>query len=63
MFQGACHLEGPPLGFHPPFPTPWFPTCLFTQMKKGNTMQQFLQKALEILRKDFSELRWGCVGM
>ncbi|XP_026517573.1 protein FAM50 homolog [Terrapene carolina triunguis] len=26
-------------------------------MKKGNTMQQFLQKALEILRKDFSELR------
>lgn len=29
------------------------------QMKKGNTMQQFLQKALEILRKDFSELRSG----
>ncbi|CAD7682945.1 unnamed protein product [Nyctereutes procyonoides] len=29
-------------------------------MKKGNTMQQFLQKALEILRKDFSELRSGC---
>ncbi|KAB1253010.1 Protein FAM50A [Camelus dromedarius] len=28
------------------------------KMKKGNTMQQFLQKALEILRKDFSELRW-----
>ncbi|XP_064227563.1 protein FAM50A isoform X3 [Aotus nancymaae] len=27
------------------------------QMRKGNTMQQFLQKALEILRKDFSELR------
>nr|XP_015206628.1 PREDICTED: protein FAM50A [Lepisosteus oculatus] len=27
------------------------------QMKKGNTIQQFLQKALEILRKDFSELR------
>ncbi|CAH2317143.1 FAM50A [Pelobates cultripes] len=26
-------------------------------MKKGNTIQQFLQKALEILRKDFSELR------
>ncbi|XP_036607872.1 protein FAM50A-like [Trichosurus vulpecula] len=26
-------------------------------MKKGNTVQQFLQKALEILRKDFSELR------
>ncbi|XP_005674113.1 protein FAM50A isoform X2 [Sus scrofa] len=24
------------------------------KMKKGNTMQQFLQKALEILRKDFS---------
>uniref|UniRef100_A0A8D0L7W6 Family with sequence similarity 50 member B n=1 Tax=Sphenodon punctatus TaxID=8508 RepID=A0A8D0L7W6_SPHPU len=33
--------------------------CLppFSQMKKGNTIQQFLQKALEILRKDFSELR------
>lgn len=30
---------------------------LLLQMKKGNTMQQFLQKALEILRKDFSELR------
>ncbi|XP_010367511.1 protein FAM50A isoform X2 [Piliocolobus tephrosceles] len=27
------------------------------KMRKGNTMQQFLQKALEILRKDFSELR------
>ncbi|XP_074123127.1 protein FAM50A [Sminthopsis crassicaudata] len=27
------------------------------KMKKGNTMQQFLQKAMEILRKDFSELR------
>ncbi|KAM4697021.1 protein FAM50A [Rhinophrynus dorsalis] len=27
------------------------------KMKKGNTIQQFLQKALEILRKDFSELR------
>lgn len=27
------------------------------KMKKGNTMQQFLQKALEILRRDFSELR------
>ncbi|XP_027694777.1 protein FAM50A isoform X2 [Vombatus ursinus] len=27
------------------------------KMKKGNTMQQFLQKTLEILRKDFSELR------
>ncbi|GCC42218.1 hypothetical protein chiPu_0026003, partial [Chiloscyllium punctatum] len=26
-------------------------------MKKGNTIQQFLQKGLEILRKDFSELR------
>lgn len=25
-------------------------------------MQQFLQKALEILRKDFSELRWGRAG-
>ncbi|XP_066031087.1 protein FAM50A-like, partial [Chamaea fasciata] len=25
--------------------------------EEGNTMQQFLQKALEILRKDFSELR------
>uniref|UniRef100_A0A8D1V5N1 Family with sequence similarity 50 member A n=2 Tax=Sus scrofa TaxID=9823 RepID=A0A8D1V5N1_PIG len=32
------------------------------KMKKGNTMQQFLQKALEILRKDFSELRWGRAG-
>ncbi|XP_025892721.1 protein FAM50A-like, partial [Nothoprocta perdicaria] len=29
------------------------------KMKKGNTMQQFLQKALEILRRDFSELRCG----
>lgn len=27
------------------------------KMKKGNTIQNFLQKALEILRKDFSELR------
>ncbi|XP_071657392.1 protein FAM50A [Patagioenas fasciata] len=27
------------------------------KMKKGNTVQQFLQKALEILRRDFSELR------
>uniref|UniRef100_A0A8C9TTV8 Family with sequence similarity 50 member A n=1 Tax=Scleropages formosus TaxID=113540 RepID=A0A8C9TTV8_SCLFO len=27
------------------------------KMKKGNTIQQFLQKALEVLRKDFSELR------
>ncbi|XP_069779111.1 protein FAM50A isoform X2 [Narcine bancroftii] len=27
------------------------------KMKKGNTIQQFLQKGLEILRKDFSELR------
>lgn len=27
------------------------------QMKKGNTIQNFLQKALEVLRKDFSELR------
>ncbi|XP_060230430.1 protein FAM50A isoform X4 [Meriones unguiculatus] len=27
------------------------------KMKKGNTVQQFLQRALEILRKDFSELR------
>ncbi|XP_029096824.1 protein FAM50A isoform X1 [Monodon monoceros] len=43
----------------------WFPRTVsllpllgsLTQMKKGNTMQQFLQKALEILRKDFSELR------
>uniref|UniRef100_A0A671RVZ8 Protein FAM50A-like n=1 Tax=Sinocyclocheilus anshuiensis TaxID=1608454 RepID=A0A671RVZ8_9TELE len=26
-------------------------------MKKGNTIQQFLQRALEVLRKDFSELR------
>lgn len=28
------------------------------QMKKGNTIQNFLQRALEVLRKDFSELRW-----
>ena len=49
----------------------WFPHMVslspllgsLTQMKKGNTMQQFLQKALEILRKDFSELRWGCAGV
>ncbi|KAK7796625.1 hypothetical protein U0070_020977, partial [Myodes glareolus] len=27
------------------------------KMKKDNTMQQFLQKTLEILRRDFSELR------
>ncbi|XP_043936202.1 protein FAM50A [Protopterus annectens] len=27
------------------------------KMKKGNTIQQFLQKSMEILRKDFSELR------
>ncbi|CAM9874710.1 unnamed protein product [Lampetra fluviatilis] len=27
------------------------------RMKKGNTIQQFLQKCLEMLRKDFSELR------
>uniref|UniRef100_A0A8C4Q820 Family with sequence similarity 50 member A n=1 Tax=Eptatretus burgeri TaxID=7764 RepID=A0A8C4Q820_EPTBU len=27
------------------------------KMKKGNTIQQFLQKCLEMLRKDFSELR------
>uniref|UniRef100_G3NJ84 Family with sequence similarity 50 member A n=1 Tax=Gasterosteus aculeatus TaxID=69293 RepID=G3NJ84_GASAC len=27
------------------------------KMKKGNTMQNFLQRALEVLRKDFSELR------
>ncbi|VTJ88857.1 Hypothetical predicted protein [Marmota monax] len=32
------------------------------KMKKGNTMQQFLQKALEILREDFSELRSAGVG-
>ncbi|XP_068919879.1 protein FAM50A isoform X4 [Petaurus breviceps papuanus] len=31
--------------------------CGGIAMKKGNTMQQFLQKALEILQKDFSELR------
>ena len=28
-------------------------------MKKGNSIQQFLQKCLEQLRKDFTELRWG----
>uniref|UniRef100_A0A671U8M8 Family with sequence similarity 50 member A n=1 Tax=Sparus aurata TaxID=8175 RepID=A0A671U8M8_SPAAU len=27
------------------------------KMKKGNTIQNFLQRALEVLRKDFSELR------
>ncbi|KAF4078693.1 hypothetical protein AMELA_G00202030 [Ameiurus melas] len=27
------------------------------KMKKGNSIQQFLQRALEVLRKDFSELR------
>ncbi|XP_076839740.1 protein FAM50A [Brachyhypopomus gauderio] len=27
------------------------------KMKKGNTIQQFLQRALEVLRRDFSELR------
>ncbi|KAF0036649.1 hypothetical protein F2P81_011961 [Scophthalmus maximus] len=27
------------------------------EMKKGNTIQNFLQRALEVLRKDFSELR------
>uniref|UniRef100_A0A8C1XTC2 Family with sequence similarity 50 member A n=1 Tax=Cyprinus carpio TaxID=7962 RepID=A0A8C1XTC2_CYPCA len=27
------------------------------KMKKGNTIHQFLQRALEVLRKDFSELR------
>uniref|UniRef100_A0A672MRX3 Protein FAM50A-like n=1 Tax=Sinocyclocheilus grahami TaxID=75366 RepID=A0A672MRX3_SINGR len=27
------------------------------KMKKGSTIQQFLQRALEVLRKDFSELR------
>nr|KAF6435374.1 family with sequence similarity 50 member A [Rousettus aegyptiacus] len=46
---------------HLPRPTPWCPgrrlLAPLVQMKKGNTMQQFLQKALEILRKDFSELR------
>lgn len=32
--------------------------CVFlVQMKKGNTIQNFLQRALEVLRKDFSELR------
>lgn len=39
-----------------------FDTCVcvsasILQMKKGNTIQNFLQKALEVLRKDFSELR------
>ena len=31
--------------------------CFYLQMRKGNTIQQFLQKCLESLRKDFSELR------
>lgn len=30
---------------------------VFYQMKKGNSIQQFLIKCLEQLRKDFSELR------
>uniref|UniRef100_A0A8D2ZUB9 Family with sequence similarity 50 member A n=1 Tax=Scophthalmus maximus TaxID=52904 RepID=A0A8D2ZUB9_SCOMX len=30
---------------------------LCCSMKKGNTIQNFLQRALEVLRKDFSELR------
>ena len=29
----------------------------FLQMKKGNTIEQFLYKCLENLRKEFSELR------
>ena len=29
-------------------------------MKKGNTIYDFLQKCLEMLRKDFSELKWVC---
>ncbi|KAF6090378.1 family with sequence similarity 50 member A [Phyllostomus discolor] len=54
-------LESPSPQTHVSFPTLWHPGCWLCgplmQMKKGNTMQQFLQKALEILRKDFSELR------
>lgn len=54
-------LESPSPQTHVSLPTLWRPGCWLCgplmQMKKGNTMQQFLQKALEILRKDFSELR------
>ncbi|XP_046725594.1 protein FAM50A-like [Silurus meridionalis] len=32
-----------------------------SRMKKGNTIQQFLQSALEVQRKDFSELRFARV--
>ena len=28
-------------------------------MKKGNSIQQFLQKCLEQLRKDFAELKYS----
>ena len=31
-------------------------------MKKGNTIQEFLQKSLEVLRKDFAELRLVCLS-
>ena len=33
-------------------------TLLTTQMQKGNTIGQFLQRCLENLRKEFSELRF-----
>ena len=29
-------------------------------MKKGNSIEQFLQKCLENLRKEFTELRFNC---
>lgn len=51
-FWGGGRIWGSSVRFLPP-PPPHF----WFQMKKGNTMQQFLQKALEILRRDFSELR------
>uniref|UniRef100_A0A8P4KDT7 Family with sequence similarity 50 member A n=1 Tax=Dicentrarchus labrax TaxID=13489 RepID=A0A8P4KDT7_DICLA len=38
--------------------------CVFHfQMKKGNTIQNFLQRALEVLRKDFSELSCGTLSL
>uniref|UniRef100_A0A8P4G7A7 Family with sequence similarity 50 member A n=1 Tax=Dicentrarchus labrax TaxID=13489 RepID=A0A8P4G7A7_DICLA len=33
------------------------------KMKKGNTIQNFLQRALEVLRKDFSELSCGTLSL
>ena len=53
FFRGGAFYERGGAAVRTPPPPPNL--CL--QMKKGNTMQQFLQKALEILRRDFSELR------